>query len=390
MSELVKPDWDPGSDEVVRDPRSAYDQLRTHCPVAYSRQLGWSLFRHEDVRRVLLDHETFSSAVSAHPSVPNGMDPPLHTVYRRIIEPYFSPARMAAFEPVCREVAATLVDAAATHGHIELMADLARPFAVRVQCTFLGWPATLHEPLIHWIDANRQATAAQDRPALALLARAFEGFIDEMLQARIQRGAGPDDDITASLMHETVDGRVLTHDEIASILRNWTAGEIGTIAAAVAIVGEFLATHPDVQAQLRAQPALLPDAIDEILRIHGPLVANRRVTLRPVTIDGRAIGVGERLSLNWIAANRDGAVFKDPDTFSLDRDPDKNLLYGLGVHVCPGAPLARMELQIVIDEWLRRTASVEPARGQSPVHATYPASGFSAVPLRIQPAAQPA
>ena len=244
MSIEVKPDWNPGSHEVLLDQRRVYDEMRERCPVAQSGPLGWSLFRHEDVSRVLLDHETFSSAVSAHLSVPNGMDPPLHTAYRRIIETYFSPARMAAFEPVCRKVAATVVAETSTHGDVGLMADFARPFAVRVQCAFLGWPATLHEPLIQWIDASGQATAAQDRPALAVLARTFEGCIDDMLQTRIQRGAGPDDDLTAALMHETVDGRPLMHDEIASILRNWTAGEIGTIAAAAGIVGEFLATHP--------------------------------------------------------------------------------------------------------------------------------------------------
>ena len=102
------PDWDPTAPEVLRDQRAAYDAMRRRCPVAYSEFLGWSLFRHEDVLRVLLDHETFSNAVSRHLSVPNGMDPPEHTAYRRLIEPFFSAERVAAFEPVCREIAANL------------------------------------------------------------------------------------------------------------------------------------------------------------------------------------------------------------------------------------------------------------------------------------------
>ena len=102
------PDWDPTAPEVLRDQRAAYDAMRRRCPVAYSEFLGWSLFRHEDVLRVLLDHETFSNAVSRHLSVPNGMDPPEHTAYRRLIEPFFSAEPVAAFEPVCREIAANL------------------------------------------------------------------------------------------------------------------------------------------------------------------------------------------------------------------------------------------------------------------------------------------
>ena len=106
MSDERKPDWDPRSAEVLCDQRAAYDAMRERCPVAWSDYLQWSLFRHEDVVRALHDHETFSSAASRHLSVPNGMDPPEHTVYRRLVEPYFAAARVDAFEPSCRQLAA--------------------------------------------------------------------------------------------------------------------------------------------------------------------------------------------------------------------------------------------------------------------------------------------
>ncbi len=231
---------------------------------------------------------------------------------------------------------------------------------------------------------NDAATLAQDRHALSELAREFEGFIDDMIETRLQAAAKPEDDVTAALMHEKVWGRPLSNEEIASILRNWTAGEIGTISAAVGILAHYLAEHPELQGQLRAQPSLLPAAIDEILRIHGPLAANRRVTIRPVEIGGRKIDAGERISLIWIAANRDGCVFEDPDSFRLDRDPDKNLLYGAGIHVCPGAPLARMELRVAMEELLERTSGIQPVPDKSPTNAVYPASGFAALPLQIR------
>ncbi|MGV8934474.1 MAG: cytochrome P450 [Gallionellaceae bacterium] len=228
------------------------------------------------------------------------------------------------------------------------------------------------------------ATLTQDRQSMSALAREFEEFIDGILKTRRQSGARPEDDVTSALMHERVEERPLNHEEIASILRNWTAGEIGTISAAVGILVHYLAGQAGLQKQLRAAPALLPAAIDEILRIHGPLVANRRITTRPVEIAGRKLAAGEKISLNWISANRDGRAFEDPDAFRLDRDPAKNLLYGLGIHVCPGASLARLELQIVMEELLRCTAAIELAPGKSPTNATYPASGFSALPLSIQ------
>ncbi|HMA07149.1 MAG TPA: cytochrome P450 [Ramlibacter sp.] len=333
---------------------------------------------------MLLDHESFSSAVSQHLSVPSGMDPPEHTAYRRIIEPYFNPERMNAFEPACRQIAAELVQGATASSEVELMADFALPFAVRVQCAFLGWPPALHAPLVRWTQKSAAATLAQDRQAMSEIAREFEGMIDDMLETRLQAGAKPEDDITSALMHEKVWGRPLSNEEIASILRNWTVGEIGTISAAVGIVVHYLAQDPALQKQLRAQRSLLPAAIDEILRIHGPLVANRRVATRPVTIGGRAIAAGDRISINWISGNRDAAVFDDPDRFRLDRDPAANLLYGAGIHVCPGAPLARMELRVVIDELLTGSTEILPAAGRSPVNAVYPASGFSTLPLAIR------
>jgi len=146
----------------------------------------------------------------------------------------------------------------------------------------------------------------------------------------------------------------------------------------------YISEHADLQRRLRAQPSLLPAAIEEILRIHGPLVANRRITTHPVEMGGRKIGAGERISLIWISANRDGRVFEDPDAFRLDRDPAANLLYGAGIHVCPGAPLARMEMRVSMEELLARTTRIDPIPDRPPASAVYPASGFATLPLRIR------
>lgn len=384
MKHPTQADWNPASDEVLRDQRAAFDALRERCPVAHSDFLGWSVFRHADVVRALHDPATFSSVVSSHVSVPNGMDPPEHTAYRRLIKPYFAPGRMAAFAPACRQIAAVQVASLLAPDEVELMDALAHPFAVRVQCEFLGWPAPMHEALRLWTRKNHHATLAGDRVAMASIAREFEGYVDDLLRSRHTPGQHPEHDIAASLLVQEVNGRPLRDDEIASILRNWTVGEVGTIAASIGILAHYLAEHTELQHRLRAQPSLLPAAIDEILRMHGPLVANRRMATRAVELGGRQIGAGERVSLNWIAANRDPAVFSNPDEFSLDRDPAANLLYGSGIHVCPGAPLARMELIVVMEELLGQTEMISLPAGKPPTLAVYPASGFDNLPLQVR------
>ena len=384
MNNQPSPDWDPKSNEALLDQRATYDDLRRRCPVAHSEFLGWSLFRHEDVTRALHDHETFSNAVSQHLSVPNGMDPPEHTAYRRLIEPYFSPERMTAFEPVCRAIVVKLMQEVSARAEVDFMADAALPFAEQVQCAFLGWPPALHGRLANWTSKNHAATLAQDRQALSEIAREFEELIDDLVETRLRAGTDPKTDITAALMNERVWGRLLTNEEVASILRNWTVGEIGTISASVGILARYLAGHSELQAQLRSRPDLIPAAIEEILRIHGPLVMNRRVTTRLVEISGKKIGAGESVSLNWISANRDEAVFDEPDKFRLDRDPAKNLLYGAGIHYCPGAPLARLEMRVFLEELLARTREIAAAPDLPATIAVYPASGFSTLPLRIR------
>jgi cytochrome P450 len=182
-------DWDPKSDAVLRDQRAAYDEMRERCPVAYSDFLGWSLFRHDDIMRVLNDPDTFSNAVSRHLSVPDGMYPPEHTEYRRIIEPYFRPERMAAFEPRCRKIAADLVQLLLGRDEVEFIGEFAQKFAVQVQCAFLGWPTDMYEPLHLWMQKNHAATLAEDRAAMTKIAREFTGYVNELLQVRRAAGA---------------------------------------------------------------------------------------------------------------------------------------------------------------------------------------------------------
>ncbi len=358
--------------------------MRKSCPVAYSEFLQWSVFKHEDVIKIINDPEKFSNAVSQHLSVPNGMDPPEHTVYRRIIDKYFTPERMTEFEPKCREIVSELVNKALELKELDIMADFALPFSVRIQCAFLGWPPEFQKPLADWTNRNYQATLALDRKALSEIAREFEAMVDSMRDARLDAYSNPQQDVTSSLMYEKVWGRELSNEELSSILRNWTVGEIGSIASSIGILIHFLAEHDEAQAKLRADYSLITDAADEILRIHGPLVNSRRIAVCPVEVGGKKIEAGERISLNWISVNRDEEAFEAPEEFRLGRDQAKNLLYGTGIHVCPGAPLARMEMRVVLEELFNSTTVIKLAVDRKAVKARYPASGYSKLPVILK------
>ncbi|MBR0671595.1 cytochrome P450 [Neoroseomonas soli] len=378
-----RPDWDPRSRETLDDQIAAYDALRRRCPVARSDYLNWSFLTHADVMRALRDHDTYSNAASTHLSVPNGMDPPEHTLFRRIIEPYFAQDAMAVFEPACRGIADAVAASLPSRGEIDLVPAVAEDFALKVQCAFMGWPAELHEPLRAWARRNAEATLARDRTEMANVALEFDAHIRGLLKIRRDAGEQAQNDVTTRLMRDSVDGRPLTEAEIVSIVRNWTVGEVGTITASIGIIIHYLAERPALQDQLRRMPAALPAAIDEILRIHAPLIANRRVTTRPVVVGGRSIPAGQRVTLIWASANRDEAVFGDPDVFDPDRNGPQNLLYGAGIHVCPGAPLARLELRLIIEALLRRTRRIAAMPDRLPVRAVYPGSGFTSLPLWI-------
>lgn len=244
-------DWEPSGPDVRRDQRAAYDAMRERCPVARDGSGAWTVFSHAGVERVVRDHQTFSNVVSQHVSVPNGMDPPEHTIYRRLIEPYFSDERVAAFEPECRRIAAALVEAVCADGHVDLMETLALPFASHAQCAYLGWSSDLADALVRWTLRSQKATLEGDRTTLAAIADELQQIVLSLRAERQTGGADTPADLTDVLLRETIDGEPLDTAALTSILRNWTMGEVGTIAAAVGILAGFLAREPLAQHQLR-------------------------------------------------------------------------------------------------------------------------------------------
>ena len=205
------------------------------------------------------------------------------------------------------------------------------------------------------------------------------------MRARRDAGDAAPDDVTTRLLHETVDGRPLTDEEVVSILRNWTAGDLGSLAASLGVVVHRVATHPDRQDVTRArvaagEHAAIEAAIEEVLRIDDPFVSNRRRTTREVEVGGRVIPAGDRVVLSWTAANRDPRVFGDPDEFRPEDNAAANLVFGVGPHVCPGRALTLMELRVAVVELLAGTERIVPA-DEEPVRERPPVSGWAQVPV---------
>lgn len=372
-------DWDPRGQSVLKDQRGAYDDMRERCPVAHSEFMGWSVFRHRDAVNVLADPKTYSSA-SRHPAIPNGMDPPVHGRYRDALAPQFSVAQMRALEPRCRAIAVDLLEPMLAGGEADFMDAFATPFPLKTLCAFLGWPEQQWECLGGWTHGNQQAAFTRDPAAGKALASLFSEHAKANLAAH---RASPDavDDVTDHLLATAVEDRALDDEQIVSILRNWTAGH-GTVSAALSLLALHLAEQPELQQRLRADPSLVPQAIEEILRADDPLVANRRTTTREVKIGGRTIPAGAGLTLMWIAANRDPKAFDDAGAIQLERGTDAGLVWGQGIHVCLGAPLARLEMRVALEELLARSRRFALA-GEAPRRTVYPSNGLGTLPLRF-------
>lgn len=384
-------DWNPTAPEVRADQRAAYDALRRRCPVARDATGTWVLLRHEDVRGAALDAVTFSSAASRFKSVPNSMDGDEHRRFRAVVDRFFDPSRIAKLIPMFRAVAEEVIAAMPRGVPVDAVADIGLPVAVRAQSRWLGWPTALEQRLRTWVHENHEATRSGEQARTRLVAERF----DEIVRAQIARcrSAANDSaaglDVTTELMQAIVEdpaaaggGRLLTEAETISILRNWTAGDLGSVARAFGVIVHYVATHGDVQAKLRdgiENAQALDRAIDEILRMDDPFVFNRRVTTRPVQIDGRTVPQGARVLLNWTAANRDPAIFGLPDSYQPEENAQHNLVYGIGPHACPGRALATHELREALRALLRASSALLLSPADLSVREAPPLGGYARV-----------
>ncbi|QDW66682.1 cytochrome P450 [Luteimonas granuli] len=364
-----------------RDLRAFTDALRPRHRVVRNVGGEWVLLGHDLVVEAARDDVRFSSAVSRHLQVPNGIDGERHAAYRRALDVFLGADALAPHHAQFRRIAAGLVASLPRDEAVDAVSAIGVRFAVRAQCAWLGWPASLEGRLVDWVAENHVATRSGDRDRTRRVAEEFDAIIQSVLAPRRAAGADAPDDVTTRLMRTTVDGRPLDDPEIVSVLRNWTGGDLGSIAQCVGVLLHHLATHPELQQRLRdgVDDDAFDAVIDEILRIDNPFVSNRRITTCPVDIGGVTLPEGARVKLNWTSANRDEAVFGDPDAFDPARNAPHNLVYGIGRHACPGRLLATLELRIVLRELLAATRSITLDPLQPAERAVAPVGGWAHV-----------
>lgn len=348
-------------------------------PEPHRDRCGRPIFTaHADVVAAAHDAELFSNAVSRYRQIPNGLDGHEHAEARRRLEPFFDAAVLEALEPQLASIAAALIGGLAG-GSFDAVGDLGERYAVRAQSAWLGWESDVEEPLLAWIGAHRAASRTGDDTAHAAVSADFDVIVRELLERRRRHRSC---DVTSLLMAlRWDDGRRLDDDEVVSILRNWTGGDLSSLALCVGVVVRWLVDNPAHTAHLeRASDAALDAAVDEILRLDDPFVSNRRVATRETAVGGCPVAAGEQVVLDWRAANRDPAVFADG--FAPERNAAGNLVYGTGVHACPGRGLATLELRALVRALLAAgTLSLDdrvPAEREHP-----PLAGWRTLPVRL-------
>ncbi len=369
--------WPDEVDPTGRDVRRLTDELRAGHRVARNARGEWVLLGHREVAEAARDAGTFSSAVSRHLQIPNGLDGDEHAEARSVLDRYLDPEALAPFVPTFRALARELVSGLPER--IDAVSDLGAVFAVRAQSAWLGWPAGLEEPLLQWMRDNHAATRSGEGRRMARVAEEFDAIISSVLEPR---RLAPADDLTSRLMADGWKGRAFTDEELVSILRNWTGGDLGSIALCVGVIVEYLAGDQGLQARLRGgvSDTELDAVLDEILRIDDPFITNRRRATCPVSVAGVDIAAGEVVKLNWTSANRDESVFGD--RFDPEVHAAQNLVYGVGPHVCPGRHLATMELRIAAEELLAATTAILPDE-EAHEREVFPVGGFRRVNVRL-------
>jgi len=388
------------------DPYTPARKLREAGPV-HRTPLGLHLLtRYAECASVLQsnDWSHADEAGQLHPSVsaeeaaeelPTSflwMDPPDHTRLRTLVSKAFTPRTVAALRPRIEELAAGLVDAALEAGEFDLIDLIAYPLPLTVVCELVGVPAADHKAAQLWsqdlargFDPDVLMTP-EAHAARSTASREFMRYFRELID---RRRAEPADDLLSALAAVEDRGDVLTETELlTTCVTTLVAGHETTVN----LVGSGLLAlmrNPDQMARLREHPEYVPSAVDELLRYEPPVQLTTRSAKRPMTLGGQRIEEGEGVVVHIAAANRDPEAYRDPDRLDVARfhdrtaPPPRHLGFSLGIHYCLGAPLAMLEMEILLHELIRRAVTMEPLTDEPPYKPNLVVRGLSALPVRF-------
>jgi cytochrome P450 len=396
---IYDPDWYLG-DEV----HTTFARLRREDPVHWQDidgQAGyWAVLRHADVVHVSRHPELFSSwegSVVLEDLEPDRlelmrhmllvMDPPGHTAYRRPLAPHFGARVIGRMEGQVRDLCREILAGAAERGEVDLVRDVAAPLPARIIAGIMGLPPGDAPRIQRWAEAmvaGQDEEVSGDDPGAASIEMAMYG-IELAAARRAAATAGPDEpaDVTDLLLSTRFeDGGPMSDVDFGSFfVQLVTAGNDTTKAMMSAGVHELM-RHPDQVAALRDDPGLVPDAVEEMLRYCNPLHYFRRTATADTELGGRRVRAGDKVALVYTSANRDEAVFDDPQAFDVRRSPNPHVSFGIGTHFCLGAHLARLEARVFVEELLAAFAAIEPAGEPARVRSNL-ANAYKRLPVRL-------
>ncbi len=384
-------DFDLFDPRFIADPYPVYRDLRERCPVAHTER-GKSTFMpttYEDVAQVAHDTEHFSSRDVGVVSAADGSflvappitsDPPFHTDARRLLLPAFSPKAVEQLRPTTVAMADQLIDAIEGTGRADAAADYAQHLPPRVIALMLGIPTEEEDRFTDW--AVRILQIGPTDPEVGRLATRE---VLDYFRGQVERRANePGDDLVSHLLACRLDGAPLSEKHVLGTCFLLLVAGIDTTWSSIGSSLWHLATHPEDRARLVADPALIPTAIEEFLRAYGPVTMAREV-IGETEIGGRTVCPGEKVLLTFPAANRDPDRFADPDEVMIDRQQNRHIAFGVGIHRCLGSNLARMELQVAVERWLDRIPDFELAPGAEVTWTGGQVRGPRTVPVVFPP-----
>lgn len=316
----------------------------------------WVLTRYKDVTKLYTDAELFSTeGVAAFqllagenwPSIPLGIDPPLHGLYRRFLNPWFTVKAVGEMAPDIRLLADEMIDAHLADRRVDLAWDFGRIFPVRVFLNLMGMPFAMFEQFLEWeYEILHTRDFARMRAAVTAILAWLRGFI-------ALKEVSPDDSLTSRIVNGEIDGRPLTADErIGTIFFLWLGG-LDTVASTLSQMFRRLALDHALQQRLRDNPSLIPSAVEEFLRMQ-PLVNSTRKLKRDLELHGVKMKAGDHVMAMTTVANFDPEAFECPRHFDPERRANRHFTLASGPHLCLGQHLARQELKIALERWLQR------------------------------------
>ena len=358
--------FEPRSASTWRDPFGMYAALRDEDP-AHHVEGGdyWVLSRHADVFDAARDTATFSSAsgltftygemerlgIDRVPPMVM-LDPPDHTAFRRLVARGFTPRQVAEIEPAVRSFVIERLDRLRSSGGGDVVAELFKPLPSMVVAHYLGVPQADRERFDGWTEAIVAANALGDPLAAAEAVGELFAYFGELADLR---RAEPGDDTISQLVHADPNATTADLVQVLGFAFTMVTGGNDTVTGLLGGATELLTRHPVQRARLIERPELIPDAVEELLRLTSPVQGLARTTTRDVELHGRTIPAGRKVLLLYAAANRDPRAFgADADEFDVGRCPQKILTFSYGAHHCLGAAAARLQGRVVLEELLAR------------------------------------